>query len=191
MSLLKVDAITGKSDTTEVNSPITFTANSVTITNATITANTIKKPTLPAFVARMTTSITAMGLDTDNNVFDTTSSSYLNFDQGNHYDETNKKFVAPIAGLYWFHASWDLRDEIVNNVTYYYMHLTLNGDTKFHHIYDHVGSADSFYHTIVLNGMMDLSVNDEVTALARQVGGSNMTNIDNGAGTFFMGYFIG
>ena len=186
MSLLKVDAITGKSDTTEINSPITFTANSVTITNA-----TIKKPNLPAFVARMTSAISTMGLATDNNVFDTTSSSYLNFDQGNHYDETNKKFVAPIAGLYWFHASWDLRDEIVNNVTYYLMSLKLNGSAKFHHIYDHVGSADSFYHTIVLNGMMDLSVNDEVTAIARQEGGSNMTNIDNGAGTFFMGYFIG
>ena len=102
----------------------------------------------------------------------------LNFDQGNHYDETNKKFVAPIAGLYWFHASWDLRDEIVNNVTYYLMSLKLNGDVKFHHIYDHVGTQDSFYHTIVLNGMMDLSVNDEVTAIARQEGGSNQTNID-------------
>lgn len=31
MSLLKVDAITGKSDTTEVNSPITFTANTATL----------------------------------------------------------------------------------------------------------------------------------------------------------------
>ena len=30
MSLLKVDAITGKSDTTEVNSPITLTANNAT-----------------------------------------------------------------------------------------------------------------------------------------------------------------
>ena len=186
MSLLKVDAITGKSDTTEINSPITFTANSVTITNA-----TIKKPTLPAFVARMTTSITTMGLGTVNNVFDTTSSSYYDFDQGNHYDEANKKFVAPIAGLYWFHASWDLRDEVVNNVTYYLMNLTLNGSNKFHHIYDHVGANDSFYHTIVLNGMMDLAVNDEVTATASQTGGSNITNIDNGNGTFFMGYFIG
>ena len=34
MSLLKVDAITGKSDTTEVNSPITFTANNATLGSA-------------------------------------------------------------------------------------------------------------------------------------------------------------
>ena len=33
MSLLKVNAITGKSDTTEVNSPITFTANTATISS--------------------------------------------------------------------------------------------------------------------------------------------------------------
>ena len=185
MGTIKADRIGGL-DGTKGQEPIVLSGDSVTISNA-----TIKKPTLPAFVARMTTAISAMGLATDNNVFDTTSSSYLNFDQGNFYDETNKKFVAPVAGLYWFHASWDLRDEIVNNVTYYLMSLKLNGSAKFHHIYDHVGSEDSFYHTIVLNGMMDLSVNDEVTAIARQEGGSNMTNIDNGAGTFFMGYFIG
>ena len=190
MGTLKVNRITGRSGSVN-NSPITLSGDNVTITNATITANTIKKPTLPAFVARMTSAISAMGLGTDNNVFDTTSSSYLNFDQGNHYDETNKKFVTPVAGLYWFHASWDLRDEIVNNVSYYYMHLALNGNTKFHHIFQHVAGSDSMYHTITLNGMMDLSVDDEVTALARQVGGSDITNIDNGAGTFFMGYFIG
>ena len=34
MSLLKVNAITGKSDTTEVNSPITFTANNATLGSA-------------------------------------------------------------------------------------------------------------------------------------------------------------
>ena len=174
---------------TESSGNITYASGTVSGTlNVT---GSVTKPNLPAFVARMTSGIDAIGLSTDVNVFDTTSSKYHFFDQGNHYDETNKKFVAPVAGLYWFHASWDLRDEIVNNVTYYIGTLQLNDTSKFHHIYDHVGSADSFFHTITLNGMMDLAVNDEVTAIIRQEGGSNMTSIAADEGTFFMGYFIG
>ena len=44
MSLLKVDAITGKSDTTEVNSPITFTANTATLNSGATIASGVTFP---------------------------------------------------------------------------------------------------------------------------------------------------
>jgi hypothetical protein len=156
----------------------------------------VTQPTKPAFIAR-TSGINNITLATHTTCFDQTSASnYYNLDQGNNYDTTNKEFEAPVAGIYYFHAQVDLRDHVFANASHYTTNLRLDTgsgySTKYTGVYDFDdGGSNLHYFSLSISGMFNLSVNDKVQFSVVQTGGSASTTVDNGAGSYFLGYLIG
>ena len=156
----------------------------------------VTQPAKPAFLAR-TSGTTNISLSTHHTIFDQTSaSSYYNFDQGNNYDTTNKDFEAPVGGIYYFYAQVDLRSTVNANATYYGLNLRLDTgsgyNNKFHSIYDFDDTGDNLdYHALSITGIFSLSATHKVQFSIQQIGGSVATDIDNGNGSYFLGYLIG
>ena len=101
---------------------------------------------------------------------------------GNHYNTSTKRFTAPIAGLYYFSASfWSM----TNN--WGYMAIAKNGDISAMGARGRTGGVGDYVFT-TLNSIMYLNANDFVDCRCAQQG---MTvHINNGYNNF-SGYLIG
>ena len=165
-------------------------ADAIKISSAGIVSQTAK----PAFLARASSVTSNITINTAYNVFNsTTTTNYHDFDQGNHYDETNKRFTAPVNGIYFFHASWDMRNTIRSDASYYIPEFGVDTgsgyNTFFQAVYDI--TTNESHHTFQLTSLMNLASGNYVIATMYQGGGTQDTDIDNGAGTYFLGYLVG
>lgn len=105
MSLLKVNAITGKSDTTEVNSPITFSGDTATITaggtfSGTIASSVTGQNRPYFFCSEHSTNPSIASTDTELTAW----TEGTNGDPDSKFDTSTGRFTPGVAGIYLFGA---------------------------------------------------------------------------------------
>ena len=122
---------------------------------------------------------------TDNSATD----SFINFNIGNHYDTTNYRFTAPIAGKYYFEAVIQLM-ATANHVHHCGIHFYVNGTEIFD---NYQGTNGNYYHIITVPVIVNLSAGDYVTWGVNPTSGGNGT-IEYSGGTNrcrLAGYLLG
>jgi len=104
---------TGAGDTHVVSNHIRLRADNINLSN---NANSIdglimdsngiiKKPKVPAFQAYYNSDSYCWSDTTDGN-FDLQTLSSVRFNRGNHYNTSNHRFIAPVAGIYQFYGQF-------------------------------------------------------------------------------------
>lgn len=123
-----------------------------------------------------------------NTAYDTsTSNAVIPFNNtavniGSHYNTSTYRFTAPIAGLYFFSASfWAIGS------SFGYMAIARNGDTAALGARGRIGGVGTYVYT-TLNSIMYLNANDYIDC--RCVDGSQPVHINNGYNNF-IGYLLG
>ena len=104
---------------------------------------------------------------TDNSATD----SFINFNIGNHYDTTNYRFTAPIAGKYYFEAVIQLMATASHN-HHCGIHFYVNGTEIFD---NYQGTNGNYYHIITVPVIVNLSAGDYVTWGVTPTSGGNGT----------------
>ncbi|WP_298510786.1 hypothetical protein [uncultured Kordia sp.] len=163
--------------------------NGNTTLNGELTTNGLKVNNLPSFAADLTNSIviTNANIWAEISNWTTTSATATQLhDDGNHFNESTGKFVAPVNGLYQFNSQ--VR---IDAVTSGFVRLTLavngvpNLDGGFHTI--KVVTADTLYQTLHVGGVMKLTEGDTVSLYVLTSADTNWT-IQSESG--FNGYLI-
>ena len=123
-------------------------------------------------------------------VFDVTSSG-SHFNNGNHYNSANGRFVAPVAGKYLFSTNviWQSVPNGTNMTDALWIYkngaLMVYGNRRAFYVDNSTGASNYFTdHTSVI---LDLAANDYVTVNNAR----NYTVHGNANYTWFMGYLIG
>jgi hypothetical protein len=104
------------------------------------------------------------------------------FNNGNHFDTTNRRFVAPVSGFYQFNAN--IRMDGTSG-DYVYLTMVKNGSTNLGRDLD-VGVGSYVNRTISV--VASLSANDYVDCNARTSGD---TSIGIDGDSYFSGHLIG
>ncbi|MDY8134328.1 C1q-like domain-containing protein [Aquimarina sp. 2201CG5-10] len=163
--------------------------NGNTTLNGELTTNSLKVNNLPSFAADLTNHIpiTSAGYWVTIHTWTTASSTATQLhDDGDHFNESNGWFVAPVDGLYQFNSQ--VR---IDGVTSGFVRLILavngiqNLDGGFHAI--KTGSADTLYETLNVGGVMKLTEGDTVSLQVFVSADENWV-IDSESG--FNGYLI-
>jgi len=163
--------------------------NGNTTLNGELTTNSLKVNNLPSFAADLTNHIpiTSAGYWVEIHTWTTASSTATQLhDDGDHFNESNGWFVAPVDGLYQFNSQ--VR---IDGVTSGFVRLILavngiqNLDGGFHAI--KTGSADTLYETLNVGGVMKLTEGDTVSLQVFVSADENWV-IDSESG--FNGYLI-
>ena len=96
---------------------------------------------------------------------------------GSHYDSTNSKFIAPVAGVYHFYAKVYGRVQAGgNNTTYWNCRFQKNNGVISGHdsvIMGYYYADGGFDETAHLSINLQLAVNDEITVHAKSAGSYN------------------
>ena len=117
-----------------------------------------------------------------------TGTSDRTFNHGDGFDANNNRFVAPVAGTYWFSAQCYLANH--DNGTYHILRFTGNDNSFVYGEGNHLGAPTlSAYGTKVITMIADLAVGDRVD-VRTQSGGDGSYLLETG-NTAFMGYLIG
>ena len=135
----------------------------------------VTKPSTPAFMAKG-----------NNAAYITTSPipfPTVEFNIGNHYNNSNYTFTAPIAGRYFFHAHMGLVNGGSGNQIYPW--FSVNGSQT---MYTYQNFSTTWYSSAHLTCIFSLSANDTV-AVTLSVSGATYYN--GQAETRFMGYLLG
>ena len=142
--------------------------NGNTTLNGELTANGLKINSLPSFAANanMTVSATQANVWIEATSWITSSATATQLhDEGNHFDETTGRFTAPVDGLYNF--SSQVRIDAVSS-GFVRVALAVNGvpdiNGGFHAI--NIGTTNTLYQTLSINGVMKLSKDDTVSIFA-------------------------
>ena len=138
-------------------------------------AGYVKKPAQPAFSAKGA-----------NGSYITTSPipfPTVEFNIGNHYNNSNYTFTAPIAGRYFFHAHMGLVNGGSGNQIYPW--FSVNGSQT---MYTYQNFSTTWYSSAHLTCIFSLSANDTV-AVTLSVSGATYYN--GQAESRFMGYLLG
>jgi hypothetical protein len=100
------------------------------------------------------------------------------------FDDSNNRYIAPVAGLYWF--SWNARFDGMGG-NYIQCEMRVNGTSvsKYRGLN---GPASTTYHTLGSQGIVQMNANDYVEAWVI-LSGDTSVNLDNDAN--FHGYLIG
>ena len=110
--------------------------------------------------------------------------SHAGLSESSDFDDTNNRYVAPVAGLYWF--SWNVRIDAFSGS---YLHMeTRKNNTSMQKYREITGGAGSNYESVGCRGIVQLDVGDYLEAFMTTNGDSNV-NLDNDAN--FHGYLIG
>lgn len=147
-------------------------------------------PNRPAFQVQ----ITSDGATNSSNVFSNTRTIMIN--QGSHWQAsgTNEgKFVAPVAGLYYFQCQGFASDSANQNASalQYKMHFTKNGNT----LSDILGrlfygyQRNQDYQTVNFSEIAVLAANDAIGVRVEQ--GYMNSGANGNANPMFLGYLIG
>ena len=104
--------------------------------------------------------------------------------ESSDFDDTNNRYVAPVAGLYWF--SWTIR---ADGMTGNYIHCEpRKNNTSMSKYRSITSSPGGDYHSIGCHGIVYLDVGQYLEAFINFNGDSSV-NLDNDAN--FHGYLIG
>lgn len=110
--------------------------------------------------------------------------SHAGISESSDFDDANNRYIAPVAGLYWF--SWISRiDAFSGSYLHYETRKNNSSLQKYRGI---TGGAGTNYESIGCHGIVELAVGDYLEAYMTANGDSNI-NIDNDAN--FHGYLIG
>ena len=114
------------------------------------------------------------------------------FDTHSAYNTSTGKFIAPMSGYYWMHAT--LRIAAMTNDGRYDMNFRINGSAS---VYSGgLNQQNTNDASTMATVIMDLNKGDEVEVYAEQNGGgneaaSNVSNVDGGSGmSHFTGYLV-
>ena len=187
---------TGTGDTHVVSNHIRLRADNINLSNnansldgLTIDSNgIIKKPKVPAFQAYYASN-TYCWSDTTDGGFHLQTLNQTRFNRGNHYNTTNHRFVAPVAGVYQFYG------QFYTNYTSNYARagtaIYVNGVGKSETWIGNYDTATSSTTTLTI----ELAANDYVqlyTALYDGNATSNNYNVYCGASYIYLnGHLIG
>jgi len=110
------------------------------------------------------------------------------FDNGNNYNTTNYRFVAPVSGKYF--VSSNVRMDSMSG-TYFRLLITKNGSENSNNgVHSIIGSGKSTnYHTMTVSGILNCAANDylEVKYMSSDDTSWNLTLSESG----FSGFLIG
>ena len=144
----------------------------------------VTMPNQPAFMAQANTTDTLVA---NAGYMKVSYGANPEYNIGSHFDKTNSRFTAPVAGRYIFHAAYMLQSNL-SGFTYRFIVLFKNGaSTNSETMMGDPGNAS--YATLAVTYSLDLNANDYVEVYTKQVGGSNAT-IRQGY-KYFTGYLIG
>lgn len=179
MALSKVpyDLLSGTASVSQLPAQLSINSGASSGSLAMDSAGRVTMPYQPAFRAYLSTS---------QNIT-TTSNTKINFDAtvfnvGNHFDTTNNRFVAPIAGLYLFsvnHNTYNVTSGLNWRTIIYY-----NGSSLYvgAYMYSDASAADQ---NIVTTCVLRLNANDYIEAWS----GSNDGNYNLSPGGSWNNFF--
>jgi len=167
------------------NAPMQFATNNTL--NMVINANgSVTMPNQPSFNVRGAAAwtTTTQGNNT------TFSHNTVAFNVGNHFNTSNNRFVAPVAGRYLFvtnaYVRLESNDDDTNHA-YIYIHKNGAAYNNAYAIFGYVNNGDADQ-TQNVSVVMDMAVNDYATLSFNAASGS-MSYYGNG--TTFSGFLVG
>ena len=148
----------------------------------------VTMPSQPAFAGK---SHSAWHTATQGNtiVVDFVANSIL-YNTGNHFNVSNNRFVAPIAGKYLFHTqSYVKLDTSDDDGNHGYIWIKKNGSgyLESYEIFGYMNSGDADQ-TVTVTTIMDMAVNDYATL---ELTGASGSTSYYGPATNFSGYLLG
>jgi len=138
----------------------------------------VTKANNPAFAARYSSATTG---NWNGEWFIPNNTNSFGCNVGGHYNGSNGRFVAPVAGSYFF--SMNIRQDDRTGA-YWYIDLYLNGTFRHRALND----ADNSYDQLSLSGVIPMAANDYVQARINTVGDTSSTVHDESS---FSGFLIG
>ena len=135
----------------------------------------VKKPNQPCFHAYPGTTTTA--LNTNHGQWEKLPFDATAWNVGNHFSTTNKRFTAPVAGMYLM--NWMFQIENAVSVVWMYAYPTVNGSTLMNRSKGVVFSdfrVMTDYHTEQGSWIMKLSANDYVEMQSVMSAGTSTKN---------------
>ena len=168
-STLKVDTIQTAGGTTALT---------------TDTSGRVFRSNIPHFIATIP-SIAGVNYSSGFSKFPFVKTAHAGISASSDFDDSNNRYIAPVAGLYWF--SWNVRFDAIAAASYIQTEMRVNGTgiPKYRGLN---GPPPDTYMTIGSHGIIQLNATDYVEAWVT-ISGDTSVNLDNDAN--FHGYLIG
>ena len=117
--------------------------------------------------------------------FPFTKTTHAGIPQSSDFDDSNNRYIAPVAGLYWF--SWNVRFDAIAAASYIQTEMRVNGTgiPKYRGLN---GPPPDTYISIGSHGIIQLNATDYVEAWVTISGDSSINRSDD---SNFHGYLIG
>ena len=147
------------------------------------TSGRVFRSNIPHFIAGFAT---ANGLDYSSwTKLPFTKTAHAGMSASSDFDDSNNRYIAPVAGLYWF--SWNVRFDAIAAANYIQTEMRVNGTgiPKYRGLN---GPPPDTYISIGSHGIIQLNATDYVEAWVTINGDSSINRSDD---SNFHGYLIG
>ena len=147
------------------------------------TSGRVFRSNIPHFIASIS-AIAGVNYSSGFNKFPFVKTAHAGISASSDFDDSNNRYIAPVAGLYWF--SWNARfDGMGGNYIQTEIRVNGSGVSKYRGLN---GPASVTYHSMGCHGIIQLNASDYVEAWVN-LSGDTSVNLDNDAN--FHGYLIG